>query len=342
MDLEKPSNEIHRERLEVLNHAFSPGWPIYEAAKAMVGTDTELSPAEVADIIAPPTVPGESTVRWQLQADAPEQKKAIIAAHQPEILQTAGILTMRRDQTVELGELEEKIDPKNAVWVVEGGGNKTSVVRRELGAQAMRLLYRANVDTQTMFQFGSGSRMIERTWGGLDNPEFKVAGDITGRYMPDGDSFSEFELNIATAKQAGYRVGRTVPVGDEAPSVEAITYADKSYYPFLMMVQPNITTEGALQSGLTALHEQFFKKSGGLAARQLVIVSNGQYRPKDEAQAAEWADDHDVELDSVVALGDEPGFAVDHANDTLVTLERSALAYAQEMAILYRLLTRAA
>jgi hypothetical protein len=78
-----------------------------------------------------------------------------------------------------------------------------------------------------------------------------------------------------------------------------------------------------------------------LRGKQFVIATNGQYRPKDEAQASQWADAHsELQMLAPVAIGDEPGYNVEHDGKTISTANRPATAYANEIVVLQRLLNR--
>jgi hypothetical protein len=318
-----------QKQLETLELAFRANGVLGEIAQGAVANGHELEPQEVADVLLPPKQPGDAyQARWQLVEGAPDSIKAATNERSREIFGLAEQLGMRKGESLIQSDLE-RIDPANAVWVVEGGANRTSVVRRELVLQAMRALYGNEVEAQVVYQFGS-DRPIPQERNGNPNPEYVIAQEIGGDNLPAEDTLDEFKLNLASALQAGYTIA-----GDESASAEGVKQVlvlQKQGYPTLKLLEPEKEARG-LHDGFTSVTHL----EGNLEGRQFVIGTNGQYRPKDELQARQWAANHSVEMLPAVALGDEPGFAVEHNGREITTAERAATAYVNEMVILKRL-----
>lgn len=221
--------------------------------------------------------------------------------------------------------------------MIEGGANRTSVVRREVAIQAMQKLYGNRIDMQSLYQFGS-NRPIPRVRNGQPNPEYKIAQEIAGTYLPEGDDLTEFGLNVASARQAGYEILNGLEVeATEFPGVARAIWLTKDGAPVLAVVQPAERGNGFMD-GLSALQSILESDNTSLERYQPVLVTNGQYRPKDELQAAKWAQEQQVTFaGEPIALGDEPGFRVVHNNQELLTGDRAPMVYVNEAVVLDRL-----
>lgn len=276
------------------------------------------SASDVSDILMPP----KSMVpeRWRLLQSAKKEVVGAAADHQDALLDLAKALEMRRETSLSDADFS-RIDPERAVWVIEGGVNRTSVVRRTLAIMAMVEVYGDEAESQTIYQFGSTNekRHIPKQRGDKPNPEYIVAEEIAGDHLPEDDTLNEFGLNMATALQSGYSLQE---------DGEGVVTLSKDGSPRLVMVAVN-----GMKDGFDAVHEM----TGGLADRQLVIVTNGQYRPKDELQARVWAQQNGVDTLPAVVLGDEAGFSVEHRGKTITTGDRDPLVYLNEMVTLQRL-----
>lgn len=314
-----------------MESAFRPGGFMEAAAQAALEQPTELAPNEVADVIVPPKPAGESLPpRWQLATDAKNGIKEVADRNEEPIVAMAEQIGMRHNEAVSDVDIV-RIYPDAAVWTVEGGANRTSVVRRTLAIEAMQKVYGEEAANYQLFQFG-GNREIPRTRNDKPNAEYSVAQEIAGDFLPEDDSLTEFDLNVASARQGGWEV-----TSDEQENVAAqrVVRLQKEGSPELVLVYPHKTEKGGLEDGFSAVAAL----TGSLTGKQLVIATNGQYRPKDETQAEEWAKAHDTDMLPPVAIGDEPGYKVVHAGREITTANRAAIIYVNEFAVLHRLLT---
>ena len=346
----RPSDEIER-YFEVATEALSPGGVLNLVAQEALREPVDLAPHVAGDIILPPKKAGERMdARWQLLEGASGVIKSSVANHGEAVLDIAVNAGLRRHESLDQTDIA-RVDLERVVPVVEDGANRTSVVRRELLIQALteaahvRGLSLDEVSPPiTVWQLGS-DRAIPRTRTVVDpatgesneveNAEYKVAVEIGGSYLPQNvetselrDSFTSFDVSLASAQQAGWRI-----VGEEA-SYEGATRLvrlERPGMPSLMLVQPE-RVDGTLKDGFRALHRLI-----NLEDKQLLVGTNGQYRAKDMLQASQWAGEAGVDLFPTVAIGDEAGFTVQHAGRTLVTAERSPAVYANELIILHRL-----
>jgi len=263
-----------------------------------------------------------------LETAGPEIKAAA-ADRSAEIFDLAEALTMRKAEALPAEDLS-LIIPTRAIWLVEPGANRTSVVRRELAIQAMKKIYGNGAALRILYQFGTG-RPIPRKRNGQPNPEYNVAREIAGDFLPEDDSLTEFELNVASAKQAGYQETYKYTAMGFASAEERFSLI-KAGSPRLELIKPK-RVDGTLKDAFHCLnaHSEF------LTRRQFVIATNGQYRPKDELQAQSWADDQQILMEPPIAIGDETGFSVEHDGKTITTGARPPMVYVNEAVILQRL-----
>jgi hypothetical protein len=320
------------QREAALENALAPGGALYEVAIAALAEPTEsISPDEVAEIILPPKQPGEaSDPRWQLLEGAKDVIKQAAIERQEELFKLAEELDMRHQEALPESDLS-RIDSDKSVWIVEGGANRTSVVRRALAINAMGWLIEGDLSGQTVYQLGS-DRPIPQERNDKPNAEYGIAQEIAGDHLPHDDSLTEFGLNLASALQAGFEVEKD----DQKPQAEHVARAvrlRKLGAPQLILVQPK-KEKGGLSDGFRAVVELIPDSSHPL---QPVIATNGQYRPKDEMQAIEWAQENGIDILPPVALGDEPGFKVEHNGREIVTAGRGPMVYVNEAVILQRL-----
>lgn len=285
------------------------------------GADAHTS-QQVFDIILQRPQPGEPlSPRWELVQKLHQDTKNGVEAHASEILKAAVATGMRRE-----GDQEDYtgISPNHAVYVIEGGANKTSVVRRGVMENALRAVYGEDSAAHTVFQFG-GRRQIEPlNKQGKENPEYKVIKGLAGELLGTG-VFTEFEANVATARADGYSV--VAQQAEPADGVDqTVTMAHPGgRRPTLIHVQPS---ESGLTGGFSAV-----KQLTPVDGRQFVIASNGQYRAKDTLQAVSWAHKNGIDMLPAVALGDESGDSWVFKGETFKTPQRQAAAYLNELAI---------
>jgi hypothetical protein len=299
-----------------------------------------LTPREVAEVILPEPKGSEVLEpRWTLvdKAEAAEATKIAIAANGERIISTIEALSLRKLVNGERqAETINKIDPEKAIFVVEGGANKTSVVRRGVAVKAMHEVYGDNLSSRTLYQLG-GERMIaptrevtkpDGTKETVANAEHKIIRDLAGDFLPAEDAFTEFDANLATALAEGYEISTTYDTSDNDTISRKLelTHAN-STHPRLVLIQP---AGKGLEAGFNALKSE-------TEDNQLVISTNGQYREKDMYQAEMWAKANDIKILSAVAVGDEPGDRFPFLDGEVVVPNRPEAAYINELVVLYRL-----
>jgi hypothetical protein len=327
-----------QERLVTLEMAFSPQGVLGRIAAAGLSEPYTLSRQEAADVILPPRQSGGFyQPRFVLIENTPPVLKDAAEANSDEVLNLANQVGMTKTGEQVQADIA-KIDPEKADFVVEGGANRTSVVRRSLAVQAMRGVYGKDIEDNMLYQFGSG-RAIPQVKNDKPNPEYEIAKEIAGDHISENE-LTEFDLNKASALQDGYEVffdGNTGLEGDDIPYIERLVLMSKAGSPTLVLLQPVVNTNG-FKDGITALQAFLADSGDSLNGTQLVVATNGQYRPKDEFQATQWARENGIEWGAApVLLGDEPGYTVNHNGRDIVTANRQPMAYVNEMVILQRL-----
>ena len=337
------SPDYLKERAAEVQRALSPGGVLNTIASEAISTDAEITSSEAADIIMPPKQPGDNyEARWELVEGASEVIKSAAETRKEEIYWLAERLHMLKSESIDEADLA-RIDKQSAVWMVEGGANRTSVVRRELAIEAMRQIYGEQASWQDIFQFGS-DRPIPRQRevdGEIRlNAEFAVAQEIAPDFISDDFILTEFHLNVVSAMQAGYQKEEHWQSVNNRDIIENLVVLTKADSPRLLMIQPK-KVKGGLVDGINAVYEKIMRDTAGTFVAephfQPVIATNGQYRAKDELQADVWAKEKGINILPPVALGDEPGYTVEHSGRQIVTAERAPMAYVNETVVLHRL-----
>lgn len=326
------NSSVMEARRRLITEAFAPGGLAYALSQVALAGEQVLNAGEVGDVIMPPKRPGEDyQARWQLVEGAPKVIREEADRRREEIFALAANLGMRQETSLSDDRLK-RIDPAKAIWLVEGGANRTSVVRRALAISAMRHFYKEDdLFYRPLFQFGGDRPIPQLRQDGNQNREYGVAREIASDYLPGADSLTEFDLNVASALQAGYTEVTSTIVRAEAKRETLLHRADS---PMLVLVQPE-KEEGGLKDAFRHIGKRTY-----LAGRQFVIATNGQYVPKDELQAEQAAHKLGVTMLPPVALGDEPGFEVEHNGTTIVTAERKPVVYINEFVVLWRYFQR--
>ncbi len=316
-----------------VENAHRPAGVLHEIAQTAVTDQSELGPSDVADIILPPKQPGDGyEARWELLEGSTAMIKEAASVHQDDVYKLAQQLDLRKAESIDDIDIA-RIDPRSAVWMVEGGANRTSVVRRQLALEAVQAVYGEQAVKQTIYQFGS-DRTIPKQKNDQPNAEYAIAEEIAGDHLPEDDSLTEFDLNMASALQSGYQRTPLEGIAPFSGIAERVEVLHKLDQPRLVLIQPK-KAEGGLTDGINAAC-----RMAGKDQLQPVIATNGQYRAKDELQAEQWARKIDLVNTSIsqpVALGDEPGYKVEHNGKEIVTAERAPMAYVNEIVVLYRL-----
>jgi hypothetical protein len=109
-----------------------------------------------------------------------------------------------------------------------------------------------------------------------------------------------------------------------------LAHEDDETYPDLTLIEP---TKGTFAGGLDAVQSIETAKGRDMNGRQLVVGTNGQYRPMAELQATEWAQGQGLDMLHPVALGDEPGDEVRFGEQVFTTANRPAILYANELSL---------
>lgn len=312
-----------------------PGGFLSDVARAKVEPLADDATArEVAEIIVPEPAPQPQSgvvlePRWTLvdEVEAARAVRTANAINSDRILSLAVCLGMRNLINEErIPEDVAWIDPMQAFFVVEGGGNKTSVVRRGVAIVAMHQLFGDKLSNHDLYQIGSG-RIIPSVRNDRPNPEHKIIRELAGEFLPEA-AFTEFDGNLATALADGYELVDIADVHDDELVSRQLTLEHvDTEHPRLTLVKP---TGPRLEEALDALRHS-------VEGKQLVIATNGQYRPKDVYQAELWARDRGVDMMSVVTLGDEPGDAFAFKDGEIVVPNRPEAAYINDMVVLWRL-----
>lgn len=324
---------IEELRVAYAEAALSPSGVLHGIALSVLEWPVEnLTASEAAAVIRPPRQPDEEVKpRWVRVESASKALKAAATASEDAVYALAGQLDMRKENSLPPEDLA-RIDPEAAIWVVEGGGKLTSVVRRGLALAAMQEVYGPDMPTfKRLYQLGSG-RKIPRLLKGQPNPEYEVAQRIARDYLPKDDSLTEYGLSIASALQDGFEDagGSTLPGAGEMHGLK------KPGSPDLVVIKPEVVV-GGLYDGLTAARYIAGTRANGRPGGQFVIATNGQYRAKDELQARRWAVEHPrFTMVPSVALGDEQGFSVEHDGQMFTTALRPAITYVDEAVTLFR------
>lgn len=303
----------------ILTREFAEGGLLYGLAQAASeGSLSGATPGEIGDILLPPRAQADAyKPRYQLVADSSGVLKEAAAVSIDEIYDLATQLGMRHEATISLEDINH-IDSAKAVWVVEAGANRTSIVRRGVAGMAIKAIY-ADPENIMMFQLGS-DRVIATS-----KPEYEIARQIAPDHINTETALTEYDLNVATARQNGYSIH------DEKLHSRDILVGRKQGEPSVAFIQPETSGRG-LFDGFAELG-----KLGVITSQdQLVVASNGQYRPKDELQATRWGEEAEMDMLPPVAVGDEPGFIVEHNGAVLTTAERVPTVYVNEMVILAR------
>lgn len=320
-----PETEL---RAGVAEDALRPGGVLHDIAQNVLTEQIELNATETGNVLLPPKQPGQaSEARWQLIENAAGEVKAGAEARQEEVFALAERLDMKRAESISEQDIA-RIEPENAVFVIEGGANRTSVVRRQLATETVQRLYGSNATLTTLYQFGSDRQIPRERKDGTPNPEHAVATEIAGDFLPAEDSLTEFGLNMASALQSGYEV---VSDEDGGETAQRVVRLRRDGLPNLVLMQPH-KEKGGLEDAFTAMAKLY-----DMDDNQFVVFTNGQYRPKDELQATQWARRNGVDMLPPVAIGDEPGYTVEHNGRQITTANRAPTAYLNEAVILERL-----
>jgi hypothetical protein len=321
-------------QLAAVEMALRPNGILYEIAQTALDEPIDLTPQEAGDVILKRKSQGGEPIeaRWQLLEEADKKIVDTANLHVTAIYELAEQFGNRKSESLPDEELA-KIDLEMSIWTVESGANRTSVVRRQLAIDAMYKIYGPdNLEDKTLFQFGGPGVVPYLRADESVNPAHAFAQEVAPDFLTEGNDFTEFDLNLATALQSGYEVLEDITDGIVANRVVMLRKAGN---PQLILMQPKKTELGGLDDGFTAVAN--YLGSQNMAGKQLVISTNGQYRLKDELQARRWASTHDVNMLPAVALGDEPGYVVSHNGNNLTTANRAPIVYLNDFIVLSRM-----
>lgn len=270
--------------------------------------------------------------RWQMADETVRTAGDVVTAHGSSIMKLVEQIGM-----VRRGETEDysAIDPFKAIFAIEGGANKTSVVRRAVAERAMRAVFGHELQHELLYQFGS-NRLITPTLTDIvtketrPNSEFNTIRALAPELAAD-EPFTEFQANLVTALVDGYFVDSSSnykPGQDtDIPTIK-LNHVNP-VRPSLCLIQ---LEGGGLGKALDAL-----TKVTNITYRQIVVASNGQYRSKNMIVLRQFADRHpQLKLLAGVAIGDEPGDVAPYAHTAVETPPRPLSAYVNEIPIYHR------
>lgn len=318
---------------EIIGNELEQGSLHAIAAARVEELPENVTEQEVADIVLPDPNDGTEAAlepRWTLvdRAEAHNAVREVTQEQQDRIFGVANELGMRllSGTGARLGEGVDEIEPGRAKFVVEGGANKTSIVRRGVAEKAIQAAYGPKSLAVRVYQFGS-DRQIAPERNGAPNKEHEVIRSLTDEFAPD-EPFTEFDANLATALEDGYDFVSLDNTTDAemAERVQNHMLVKSQFSPWLHLVQPKGKgLEGALDTLPITSHEQ------------IVVATNGQYRPKARLQTALWAKRRKLDNMSILAIGDEPGDVFPYSRGDVTVPDRPASAYVNEMVVLWRL-----
>jgi len=347
--------QLRRESKLIETQLIEPDGILHGLADAKTTGPLEDDPRKIASVIIDdPDATEKRAPRADLldKTQAETASKEIIKANSRQIIGLAERLGMRKLVNGERQpENIEAIDPRHAVFVVEGGANKSSIIRRGVAIKGMREVYRQNnepleevdLSGKTLYQFGAAREIAptkdkkgaDGTTTKVPNPEYETIRSLAGEHLPEEGPFTEFTASVATALADGYRIRELGPVEGNNKLVTRVelTHETNPLLPKLVIIQP--AAKGKFKDGLTALHSL-----ESLESKQLVMATNGQYRRKDECIAPTWAKDNNVNMLQSIALGDEPGDTFTFKGGEIKTDPRPEAAYVNEFVILWYLAQR--
>jgi hypothetical protein len=319
-------NKIEIERsheLGLIEEQLKPGGFLFDIASAKVkGLSIEATPEEVSFIIIPGLKDGKpAEIRFELvdKANADQAVKEATVTNSPRIMDFANRIGLRRIvDGVRQPEDIDLIDPVTAIFCVEGGANKTSVVRRGVAIEAMHETYGDDLSNKVLYQFGSDRRI-------KNDSEISTIRELAGDNLPEGE-FDEFDANVATARADGYEL-----VATEGSSLFLNMVSQDISKPHLCMVKT--TQEGGFKEGLSQVAVDMPSEV------QIVISTNGQYREKAKVLTEAFGRQTGVDFSRTVALGDEPGDEFSFAGGIVKVPARPESAYTNDIALLYRLMS---
>lgn|GEM_PF-1174349 len=334
--------------VQTITSEATPGGVLYAVAEAKAGADTsergQYLPQDVYDIVVPRKTSGSAPPRYELIDQAPTKAKEAAAANRERIFALAEELGLRRD-----GDHEDftQIDPQRAIMVVEDGANKTSIVRRHIAAQALQA---SGAVHQRMYQLGS-DRIIapikhDKEGAEVPNPEHTLLRSLAGEFLPEG-SFDSFSANLATALAEGYDISSVISTDPSHQQLDRPTrlamvpnqhfsqalelaHPDTANYPPITLIRPTVA---GLVGGLSAVASLQAAEGTMVQGSQIVVATNGQYRPMKRLQAHIWGQSQEWEMQPPVALGDEPGDRTPFKDQVFETAARSETAYLNELAL---------
>lgn len=262
----------------------------------LIAGETSQVLKDIAEVLQPKA--NSEKIRWIGELKASEVKPE----EEPIIFYLADEFGLRLPVDHELPAV------KDPLLIVEGGANRTSVVRRKLAEEML-----GGENGGVIYQLGSPNRLITPTRKDKDdnvveNAEYKVitASDICGDL--DGKTISEFDVNVASAISNGYE------------------FVDDSDNSCLVLRKGNITLIAIKALGLEDGVETL-DRSGLIEGRNVVVCTNGQYRTKAIIQAEHTLNSLGVSTESITAIGDETG-------------NRNAKIYSAELAVVLRELAK--
>lgn len=318
-------------RVREAETALAPGGMLHGIAQELVADDRELTTAaEVGDVLLPQK--GGDTPRFELLEDAPQRLKALVGDKEDDIIDLAVGAGLRATESMVRDDLE-RVGPNSRV-IEEAGARNTFVTRADLAEEVMsRRSLRA-----PLFKLVAGRVITELRPDGTPNPEREIVTKLVGDLDVLSTHGDTTHAGVASAilRAQGYQDHDP----QVAPGIGMYTRYTREGSRDKVLVKPLSEAEGGTVAGLTAVDHYLDQmehpyEAGTLSAP--VIVTNGQYRTKDQLLAREWELRHKRQFGQrPVVFGDEPGRRTMHNGMEIATPKRPAALYVPELVIVAR------
>ncbi len=312
-------------QIAAIEREMAPDGVLHTIAMGLVNEPEQLNGM---DEVALAILPQKNTLfaRWELLHDAPGIKRDLATEHTDALYSLAEEAGLRLPTSLPDKSIAS-IDEDN-FCVVEGGANRTAVVRGALGEAAMAM---AGVDSEMPLIFIASNEHtipVIRPVDNKANPERDIVRELAPDFLREGD-VTQFDVTDAVQRQLGYIVEEQ----DRVDGVGLIVAYEKPGERPRIVIRPSLEDKQGTVAGLHVVHQLL-----DLSEYPLIIASNGQYRLKLALQAERWAREEGVTLPTKpLILGDEPGFEVEHRGQVFTTGDRDPGVYLNEFVVAYRL-----
>lgn len=271
------------------------------------------------------------------------------------ILSLAKLLDIRQDETYPARQIEAvTADPKDVVSYVRMAANYTGAVRPAVAEGALSRIEAArgvSFGDAIIWHFGTARPVPVLRADGTPNPEHAIALKLAPDFLAADLDSTEFENNVASARQAGYveyddsadeQVDRFRDImrRNELGLFIPMHHATDPRRPRRFAIRSNVPGEVRAVADLAVLHQLL---PGGLEHKQFIVGENGPYRTSLqlflEQSAAENGAMYAAEP---VVFGDEAGFTVEHRSadgtllETIKTADRRPMSYLPEFLVIWK------